>query len=71
MKSKVLSPQQLMERGAEKQSQIRDSKARYKVVYGSLAHRKQKTKKAHEQAKKEKERYAAEMEAYWDRRYEE
>jgi hypothetical protein len=72
MKSKVLSPQQLMERGAETQAQIRDSKGRRKLTYGSLQYRKRKTKSAQERARADKEKHTAVMEsfleAYWAER---
>jgi hypothetical protein len=72
MKSKVLSPQQLMEQGAEIQARIRSNKARGKLTYGSLQYRKRKTKLAHEKARADKEKHAAVMEsfleAYWAER---
>ena len=72
MKSKILSPQQLMERGAEIQARIRSNKARGKLTYGSLRYRKRKTKLAQEKARKEKEEYTAVMESflesYWAER---
>jgi lysyl-tRNA synthetase class II len=72
MKTEILSPQQLIEQGAEVAARIRTNKAQGKLTYGSLQYRKRKTKLAHEKARADKEKHAAVMEsfleAYWAER---
>jgi hypothetical protein len=72
LKSKILSPQELMERGAEIQARLRRNKAQGRFTYGTLQYRKRKTKLAQEKARRDKEEHTGVMESflesYWAER---